>query len=74
MDVFFLAPDGARVRYIQGIYPISSVVHPNQTILYNCVELLDEKLNIGPTIVQEVSILISHYKIVALNTVKLIRE
>ena len=27
----------------RSIYPISSIAHPNQTLLYNCVELLDEK-------------------------------
>ena len=39
------------LRLVQGppktlprsIYPDSSFVHPNQTLLYNCVELLDEK-------------------------------
>ena len=27
----------------RSIYPISPIAHPNQTLLYNCVELLDEK-------------------------------
>ena len=27
----------------RSIYPISSIAHPNQTLSYNCVELLDEK-------------------------------
>ena len=59
-------------RSIYLIY--SSIVHPKQTLLCNCVELLDEKRNKRPTIVREVSILRSHYKLAALNTVKLIRE
>ena len=41
----------------RSIYPISSIAHPNETLLYNSVELLDEKWNIRPTIVREVSIL-----------------
>ena len=26
-----------------SIYPITPIAHPNQTLLYNCIELLDEK-------------------------------
>ena len=58
----------------RSIYPTSSIAHPNQTLLYNCVELLDEKWNIRPAIVREVSILRSHYKLAALTIGKLIRE